>query len=299
MESVSEAWHKKPVGVFLIYVFTIWLWYWGVHIPSPGRAVAVLAVVAAAMSLRGEMGGKEKLAWILLLFGFLFVELNALDEEEIVRSFQQAQAHSEQLKNFQVIGEGIKATITASDRNFKATMGGIDTTLKTVRTAVDQTSPKAVVRFDTQDLIKTVTADTPFKFNMWYINSGTDSAENIEIISLVSVAKLDDLNEQVDLVRQLDDKWNKRTPDISKRSFVGGSRLFGTFSATLSRPDVNAVVARTKTIYFLYRFAFSDHIGRWYTDYCMGIQDFQTNGDVYHPCFVGNKVRYKPLIKQP
>jgi hypothetical protein len=74
-------WHKQPLAIALLFASVPFLFYWGLRIPSPGKAVAAMAVVAAVMSLRGEMGGKEKLAWTLLLFGFLAVEVKSIDSD--------------------------------------------------------------------------------------------------------------------------------------------------------------------------------------------------------------------------
>jgi len=76
------VWHRKPLSVFALYLFCFLLAYWEVNIPSTGKAVAALAVAAAAMTIRGEMHGKEKLAWMLLLFAFLSLEITSIDKEQ-------------------------------------------------------------------------------------------------------------------------------------------------------------------------------------------------------------------------
>src|ERR1700687_609520 len=117
------AWHKRPLGVFLLYCFTILLAFWNKTIPPSGYAVAGLAVAAAVMALRGEMGGKEKVAWIFILFGFLWVELTSIDEKDKAQTDIQNIARAQQLEHFREIGDGIRASMAQSDRNFAATMG--------------------------------------------------------------------------------------------------------------------------------------------------------------------------------
>jgi hypothetical protein len=82
---------------FFLYVFLCWLSIGNVQVPSPGKAVTVLAVAAAVMTVMGEMKGNEKLAWILILFGFLSVEVVSIDVERKAHEREQQQARNDQL----------------------------------------------------------------------------------------------------------------------------------------------------------------------------------------------------------
>src|ERR1700726_2244905 len=108
-------WHKKPLGVFLLYLFIVSLAFLGFQTPPPGEAVAALAVAAAIMALLGELRGIEKVAWILLLFGFLWVELTSIKVERKAQEDIQKEARAEQLQNFGAIGKGIQVSIDKSD----------------------------------------------------------------------------------------------------------------------------------------------------------------------------------------
>jgi hypothetical protein len=81
-----RAWHKKPASIVLLYLFSALLWYWEWHIPSPGVGVAAMAVAASLMSLSGEMEGREKLAWTILLFAFLFLEITSINQDRLKQS---------------------------------------------------------------------------------------------------------------------------------------------------------------------------------------------------------------------
>lgn len=135
--SLSEArnrrvWHKQPLSVLLLYVFGGALAIWNTHVPSPGEAVAALAVAAAVMTLLGEMRGVEKVAWILILFGFLGVELASIKIERVTREAEQSSAHLEQLKHFQAIGDAISTSVEQSNRNFAATLNRTNQVLTNV-----------------------------------------------------------------------------------------------------------------------------------------------------------------------
>jgi len=129
-------WHKDRLSVVCLYVFIVFVWYWSLNIPSPGKAVTALAVAAAVMSLRGEMGGAEKLAWLLLLFGLLRVELTSIDTERTVSETLRSQARQQEAESFRKIGEGITGSIRQSQRQFQATMGRSNKILGRVNTSI-------------------------------------------------------------------------------------------------------------------------------------------------------------------
>jgi hypothetical protein len=116
----KETWLKESISVVLLYIFFALLWYWNLHVPSPGKSVAVLAIVAAIMAVVGEMKGKEKIAWILLLFGFLHVELNSIDKERAAAETIRSIAVAQETKQFSDIGAGIKQAIQEGSEHFKA-----------------------------------------------------------------------------------------------------------------------------------------------------------------------------------
>jgi hypothetical protein len=129
------VWHKKPLSVFLLYLFVCLLAYWNWPSPislPPGYAVTALAVVAAVMTVLGEMKGKEKVAWILVLFGFLWVELTSVKVERKAQEDIQKEARAEQLEHFGEIGSRIQASIEKSDTNFNLTMGKTNQVLRNI-----------------------------------------------------------------------------------------------------------------------------------------------------------------------
>ncbi len=129
------VWHKKPLSVFLLYgsICLLVFWNWPSRLsPPPGYAVTALAVAAAVMAVLGEMKGKEKVAWILLLFAFLGLELHSISVERMSQEEIQKQVRADQLRNFGEIGKGIQSSIEKSDRNFNAEMGKTNQVLKNI-----------------------------------------------------------------------------------------------------------------------------------------------------------------------
>jgi hypothetical protein len=121
-EEANLLWHRKPLSVAALYIFVGFLAYWEIHIPAPGEAVTVLGVAAAAMSLRGEMQGKEKVAWMLLLFAFLSLELTSIRIDRRANEEMQAQSRWQEAEHFRKIGDDIKSGVKESERQFKETV---------------------------------------------------------------------------------------------------------------------------------------------------------------------------------
>jgi hypothetical protein len=69
------------------------------------------------------MGGEEKLIWILVLFGFLSLELTSIKTERNAHEAEQKAARLEQLQHFGEIGKGIQTSVEESQLQFQATMG--------------------------------------------------------------------------------------------------------------------------------------------------------------------------------
>ncbi len=118
-----RVWHKKPLSIVALYIFIPLLVYGEIFVPSPGKAVTVLAVAASVMTMAGEMGGREKVAWILLLFAFLFLELTSIEKERRANEDLRRQSIAQETESFSKIGEKIEKGITKSGKQFNASMG--------------------------------------------------------------------------------------------------------------------------------------------------------------------------------
>jgi hypothetical protein len=71
-----------PYRLFLTLQIALGLWAlrWTTQkkMPPPGYAVAFIAVVAAVMSIQGDMLGWQKSTWMLVIGEFLIVELRSI-----------------------------------------------------------------------------------------------------------------------------------------------------------------------------------------------------------------------------
>src|SRR5216683_7854909 len=51
------------------------------HLPPTGYAIGIVAVLAAVMTVHGEMRHGHKVVWMLLIGAFLFIEFRAIDHD--------------------------------------------------------------------------------------------------------------------------------------------------------------------------------------------------------------------------
>lgn len=124
LRELSEMlWEHRAFGFVFVLPCALICAYWVYKIPAPGYAIAVMGIAAAIMAARTKASGYEKAAWMLVMFGLLFVETRAIRKDRTDNELKRVQAEKELKENFHDIGEGIRASISESDRNFNATIG--------------------------------------------------------------------------------------------------------------------------------------------------------------------------------
>jgi hypothetical protein len=118
-EQFERIWKNPYTAWILLVIFSAWAFYWRSHIPTVGKAIAVLAVVAAVMATIKDIGGLLEFCWMLLLFGFLFLEMRAIDEDK-KKTSEELTGHFKDIST--EAAENMKKIIGDEDRNFQAVM---------------------------------------------------------------------------------------------------------------------------------------------------------------------------------
>jgi hypothetical protein len=137
----SARWFSWQHRIFLVIqlgvaVWASWLYF---HIPTPGWAVAILAVVAAAMSIHGEMRGWQKAIWMLLIAALLRVELRAISKDRTETEANALHAQKVQEESFGAIRQ-------RQDADFRQTAQDLQTEIqqsKALMTQIVQTNETA------------------------------------------------------------------------------------------------------------------------------------------------------------
>jgi hypothetical protein len=109
--SLLAVWKSAAFGKALEAVSLCFLLYWLFHTPPPNYSLIAMAVVAGVMPLRGDMDGRERTAWAVMLIMFALIEMRAIHKDNLDRDNRQAAAEMKLKNNFEGIGNEIKENI--------------------------------------------------------------------------------------------------------------------------------------------------------------------------------------------
>lgn len=278
--SVWWAEFSRQNRIFLCLQIAIALWaaFLWIHLPAPGWAVAILAGVAAAMSVHGEMRGWQKAIWMALIGSLLLIELRAISKDRADNSATQASFFAAQQQGFSTTASGLQAAIAALNQT------------------LSQTAPRALFGKPFIDFGNAqIGPGTQFHYNITLVNSGNDSAHNVDIFSREYVAKPDDAPTQRRLTEDFEREWNLHKPLSPADLPPSSPNLVTYYSPRFTSEEVQGMQASSLTLYTFVRTEYSDGTGTWYSDYC---DDWQVPiqagvGILTHPCPLPTSFRYK------
>jgi hypothetical protein len=112
----------------------IWAMVWWRHLPAPGYAIGMLALLAAVMSIHiaKDMSTWQQALWMLLIGVFLVIEFHAIAEDRTNFARDEAYKRKEENEQFQSIANGLTGAMQQSQQQFAATMSGIKKSIDTV-----------------------------------------------------------------------------------------------------------------------------------------------------------------------
>jgi hypothetical protein len=277
-----------------------WLWF---HLPVPGWAVAILAVVAAAMSIHGDMRDWQKAVWMLLIGLLLIVELRSISKERTDSDARALAARQEQDLAFKRVRDAQDADFNATAGGLETAIAGIQSTLGAANATLTQTSPHADLQYKNIAYVQAdgsvstspLPASVGESHHMWafFVNAGDDTASLTGFLGKTYVANPLDREAQKELATRFNRDWKARDQKPLATFSPGTNGISDFTTDPLSGDDVAALLSQRKTIYYLLRFSYSDKHGQWFSDYCFGIQNPGQYFGVSYPCSVHNRIRYK------
>lgn len=297
LREVSESlWEQAWFGFLFVVIYAIACGYWLFEIPAPGYAVAVMGVAAALMAARTKASGYEKAAWMLVMFGLLYVETRAIRKDRCDNEDKQEQVHKEQKQNFIDIGDGIRAQIKESQEHFDATMSRIDMTLKTSEATLRNTQPIASLEFKSMSVYAPslpIAVGHQLEFNVEFTNAGNDTTRSYDRDARLYVRRLDDPEAQREIADDFNKWWDVSQHPASTSLRPNYPGFFSFKSFPLTESEVSGVLNHNLTIYALIRFTWTDRTGRWASDECFAFQDPTHDLTTGHPCISFTRHRYK------
>jgi hypothetical protein len=276
------------------------LYFFSGYYPPVGAYVVILGLAAALVTLRERPNKWEKAFWVATFFMLAVLEISNLFHDRAAHDAAEHVARENEAMAFKGIADGIDKSLKNDQVQFAATMDKINSTLQASQNAVLNTQPFADVRF--AQLFGTgqgipMTAGSPMGWNVSYINVGTAEGKNLTMLARMYIGKLDDKDAQKTFAKEFENDWRRAVSSHrvtkDKGLLPSGTRFFSFLSEPLSDDEVASILAKTKTIYVLSRFVWSDPNGRLASDSCMAFQDPMHDMIVGHGCVVFNRERYK------
>jgi len=133
---LDALWRSPWTGAVLLAIFWGLAGYWAFHTPSPGKAVAALAVVATVMTFRGELTGIEKTFLTLVLFVLVFIEIRAIDNERADNEKKQRQFFQTQQAGFNGIATQANLNFDSTTKDLSEAINGLSKVMGTTQDAV-------------------------------------------------------------------------------------------------------------------------------------------------------------------
>src|ERR1700733_4519024 len=128
----SNKWNSPWFGVPLWSAAAFLTSWWLFHLPSPGKAIGALAVVAGIMSVR-NMKVLGKISWVILLICMLITEFRAIDKDRSDNDEKQKTFFDAQKLGFQGIADQAKANFSDTTEGLTAAIDGLKAVLVTTQ----------------------------------------------------------------------------------------------------------------------------------------------------------------------
>jgi hypothetical protein len=301
MENAKWSLQHTIFLVVQIGISCVVVWFW-FSVPAPGWAVAILAGVAAAMSVHGDMRPWQKVFWMILIGVLLVIELRAISKD-------RADSDAKALADRQAQDLAFRAVKDAQDKDFKETAGGLETaisgiksTLLTANQTMVQTQPHAVLEVKEFQVPDSPTAPGMFKtgvvyhFNLTFTNTGNQDAHIVRRLGGIYVGKPDDASALKEIEAQFEKTWRGIPSGKGVAPTTPNIPGFWTELRTFSDSEIEDLLHKGDTIYVLRRMEYLDLTGIWQTDRCehLQYQDSQLYLGVAHPCQGFSNTRYRP-----
>lgn len=142
-DALKQKWNSSYVGAPLfLFFFALWAyWHPYSHLPTPGKAIGGLAVVAGIMSVR-DMKVFAKATWVGLLILLLMTEFRAIDKDHFDNEQSQKEFFDQQKLGFSDIANQANTNFAITAAGLSKAIYGLQKVLQstqTVASAVNKT----------------------------------------------------------------------------------------------------------------------------------------------------------------
>ncbi|MGA2652154.1 MAG: hypothetical protein ABSF28_16600 [Terracidiphilus sp.] len=100
------------------------------HVPLPGFAVAVVAGIAALMSVHPDLRPWQKFIYLLLIGAFIVIEFRAIRSDRLANDTAQAGIRDLENAKFDSIAKSLQDSIDLGKGQYASTIGHVDSVLQ-------------------------------------------------------------------------------------------------------------------------------------------------------------------------
>jgi hypothetical protein len=260
--------------------------------PPVGTYIAILGLLAAIVAFFEKPTTLEKAVCVFAFCILTVFEISNLYKERESLEIKEHENRIQEAAAIKSIIDGLQQSNQANQIRFNETIAGVKGTLEVANTAVLNTRPIAKLRETGIEPVidpPIFMAGREMRWNIHYINDGNETAKSGKALASIYVGKLDDENDQRAMVIKFDKLWQTSAAKLIE--VFPATPTMGTIPVTFNQDEIDALDARTQTMYLLWRFEWFDSTGHLASEGCIGAQNFH-NWTVTHNCVVHNRTRY-------
>lgn len=256
-------------------------------IPPPGWAVAIIAILAAAMTVNEGMQPPQKAIWMIVLGMFLVVELIAITHDRSAnerkalsdraeQDSKLAQIRKQEDVEFVATIRGLNAAIQTSTDQFRQTTDWLAQNLNTEKATFEQTRPSAAIFLGLKDVdgpFDLAKPRKPFSVIVQFKNSG-DTARKVLIAGHIYVATQNQTEAAKQIIPQFENWWSHLTPTENPEDLLPKDPIehLARFTKNgFTEKEAKEMVSHTSMLYVMYRMRYTDTTGVWEEDRCAWI----------------------------
>lgn len=254
MENAKWSLQHTIFLVIQIGTFGVVCWFW-FSLPAPGWAVAILAGVAAAMSIHGDMRPWQKVSWMVHIGNLLVIELRAISKDRADNDAKALADRQAQDLAFKTVRETQDADFNGTASGLEAAISGIQSTLTAANLTMAQTKPHAVLQQEEFRILNPPTAPEIFKagvdykLNLPFRNAGNEPALLLQRHGEIYVGKPDEKEAQ----EKIDAKFEKAWEDLSREGIPSrippGAPGYWSETRAFSNVEVEDLTHKDNTVY--------------------------------------------------
>lgn len=178
--------------------------------PPVGAYIASLALVVAVVTIWPPESNWSKAAWLGVFFCLTGLEIGTLYRDRSENNQKQAETSQKQQEAFTSIGKALETSIANSNKQFSATIDGLQKTLNGVQETIINTTPSALLQYTHLRFLGSPPENkVALMFNIYFQNRGNTMATHVVRLVRFYIGKIDDRDTQQRIMMDFNTRWGE------------------------------------------------------------------------------------------